>query len=95
MITPSTDSSNNDPDFDPEEITEDAEDFHTDVTPPEVSEGTKDLTSWEDPPKASGGAAPKVLPEDEVPAVETFTYEGVDEADREQRIAAADPDFEP
>ena len=44
---------------------------------------------------ASGKAAPRVLPEDEASIAERLVYEGTDEADRERRIAAADPDFDP
>jgi hypothetical protein len=61
----------------------------------ELSEQTKELTAWDEPPSATGMAAPKVLPEDEVSITEQLVHEGTDEADRERRVAAADPDFEP
>lgn len=86
---------NEDDDIDPEEIQAAADETPTDVTAPEVNEQTKELTEWDEPPAASGTAAPKVLPEDEVSIAEQLVYEGTDEADRERRIAAADPDFEP
>ena len=44
---------------------------------------------------AAGEAVPKVLPEDENAVAEELVEEGVEEADRDQRIASADPDFEP
>jgi hypothetical protein len=84
-----------DPEFDPEEIAEATAEMHTDVTAPEVDEKTEELTVWDEPLAESGRVVPKVPLEDEVPLGETLTYEGVDEADRERRIAAADPDFEP
>ena len=38
---------------------------------------------------------PTVKPEDETSIAEQLINEGTDEADRERRIAAEDPDFEP
>ncbi|HEY5953561.1 MAG TPA: hypothetical protein VIT18_04300 [Terrimicrobiaceae bacterium] len=78
---------------DPREIDAASDETPTDFTAPELSSATKDLIEWDEPPTASGTAAP--LPEDDVPAAEQLVYEGADEADRERRIAAADPDFEP
>ena len=86
---------NDDDKPDPEEIEAASDETPTDVTAPELSPATKDLIEWDEPPTASGAAAPKVLPEDEVPVGEELVYEGSDEADRERRMAAADPDFEP
>jgi len=53
------------------------------------------LTEWDQPPGSSGGPAPTVQPDDEAGLDEELVNEGVEEADRDQRIAAADPDFEP
>lgn len=64
-------------------------------TPPELNKLTKELTEWDEPPAATGTAAHKVLPEDEVSIAEQLVYEGTDEADRDLRLAAADPDSEP
>ena len=86
---------NEDDDIDPEEIQAAADETPTDLTAPELNEQTKELTEWDEPPSASGAAAPKVLPEDEVSIAEQLVYEGTDEADRDLRLAAADPDFEP
>ena len=87
--------SNDDEGPDPEEIDAAADEAPTDFTAPELSSATKDLIEWDEPPTASGTAAPKVLPEDDVPVGEQLVYEGADEADRQRRIAAAHPDFEP
>ena len=63
--------------------------------PNEETEGTAtELTAWDEPTGITGRGAPKVLPEDEIPAAEQLVAEGIDEADREQRLAAEDPDFE-
>lgn len=62
---------------------------------PEVAPGTEELTEWDTPPEATGHAAPKVALEDEVPPHEQAIAEGLEAADRDQRLAAADPDFEP
>ncbi|MGB8168510.1 MAG: hypothetical protein WCF18_13515 [Chthoniobacteraceae bacterium] len=86
---------NEDNEIDPEEILSAADETPTDVTAPELDEQTKQVITWDEPPAATGTAAPKVLPEDEVSAAEQLVYEGTDEADRERRMAAADPDFEP
>lgn len=75
-----------------------ADESPTDVTPPEVDARTEEITEWDDAPAAHGKAAPKVLPgndDDEDTVAAKLVYEGTDEAEREQRIAAADPDFEP
>lgn len=86
---------NEDDEFDPVEIQEAADETPTVVTPPELDAETKNLTTWDEAPGASGRAAPKILPEDETTVAERLVYDGTDEADRERRIAAADPDFEP
>lgn len=94
-MTPHPAEPDEDSDFDPEEVVEAAQDQPADLIPPEVNPTTAVLTEWDAPPSSSGRAAPKVLPEDEVPAAETLIDAGLEEADREKRIAAADPDFEP
>jgi hypothetical protein len=86
---------NDDPDIDPEDILAAAEETPTAEAPPEVSESTEDLTAWDEPPAETGTAAPTVRPEDYVPPVEQLFGEGLDEADRDRRMAATDPDFEP
>jgi hypothetical protein len=81
-----------------EEIADAADETPTDVTPPEVDERTEQLTQWDEPPTAHGVAAPKIVPDeedDEDSTAAKLVYEGTDEAERERRLAAADPDFEP
>jgi hypothetical protein len=84
-----------DPDFDPREI-ESAEFAEPeDEIAPEVDCRTVELTAWDEPPSSSGTAAPKTPMEDEISPGEQLLQEGIDEADREQRLAASDPDYEP
>jgi hypothetical protein len=78
-----------------EELADAADETPTDLTAPELDPRTEDLTEWDDPPAAHGAAAPKVSPDDEDSIAAQLVYEGTDEAERELRIAAADPDFEP
>jgi hypothetical protein len=81
-----------------EEIADAADETPTDVTPPELEARTKQLTEWDDVPTAHGTAAPKVSPDDdddENTVAAKLVYEGTDEAERDRRLAAEDPDFEP
>jgi hypothetical protein len=84
-----------DREIDPQEIETASDETPTDVTAPELDAQTKELTVWDEAPSTLGSAAPKVLPEDEVSIAEQLVYEGTDQADRDRRIAAADPDYEP
>jgi len=86
---------NDDPDFDAEEIEDASSERITPHIAPEVDRKTENITEWDEPPAAAGVSAPKVPLEDEAEVPEELTEEGIDEADREQRIASADPDFEP
>jgi hypothetical protein len=79
----------------PDEIAAAAERTPSDVAAPEVDSQTKHLTKWDESPDSSGHAAHKVPAEDETSIAERLVNEGTEEADRVQRIAAADPDFEP
>ena len=94
-VNPQPPEPNEDDEIDPEEIRAASDETPTDLTPPELSAQTKDLTEWDEVPGSSGKVAHTVLPEDAVPAAEELVEEGADEADRQQRLAAADPDFEP
>jgi hypothetical protein len=85
---------NDDDEVDPEEIESAAEERITPANPPEVDSQTENLTEWDQPATASA-SEPKVPLEDETALAEELTEEGIDEADREQRLASADPDFEP
>jgi hypothetical protein len=83
------------PGADPMEL-EAATDESTDEQgPAELLHTTEKLTEWDEPPTAKGTAAPTVGPDDEATLGQQLVKEGVEEADRDQRIAAADPDFEP
>jgi hypothetical protein len=84
-----------DDDVDPEEIQAASDETPTEIRPPEVDPQAEALTAWDEPPSAKGIEAPKILPEDEATVAEQLVTEGADEADREQRMASADPDFEP
>jgi hypothetical protein len=84
-----------DPDFDPREIESAEFPGPNDEIAPEVDHRTVELTAWDEPPASTGRAAPKTHMEDEISPAEQLIEEGIDEADREQRLAASDPDFEP
>jgi len=82
-------------DVDPEEVDLAGERTPLHPPAPEVPPKMEALTEWDEPPAAIGGQAHKVLPEDEVNIAEELVEEGVEEADRDQRLASSDPDFEP
>ena len=93
--TKDADDGGADADLDNAELIEAAQETDPVKLPPEVSPQTESLAAWDEPPAAAGRAVPKVLPPDEAPVDEQLVREGAEEADREQRIAAADPDFAP
>ncbi len=62
---------------------------------PELSEETEKLVAWDEPPESAGHQAPTTKPEDETSVAADLVEKGLDAAERERRIAAADPDFEP
>lgn len=80
-----------------EELAEATDETPTATTAPELNAKTEELTEWDDAPASHGTAAPKVVPEenDDDTIASKLVYEGTDEAERERRMAAADPDFEP
>jgi len=80
-----------------EELADATDETPTDVTAPELNAKTEELTEWDDAPESHGTAAPKVIPEDndDDTIASKLVYEGTDEAERDRRIAAADPDYEP
>ena len=94
-MNPAPPDSNDAEEFDAEELESATSERVTPDQPPEVSKTTEELTAWDEPSHIAGGSAPKIPMEDEAPAAEKLIEEGMDEADREQRMAAADPDFEP
>lgn len=80
--------------FDPEELDEAVNDRAPDRPAPEVDARTSEVTTWDDPPASHGGSAPKVPPDDEATVGAELVDEGIDVADSEQRVAAADPESE-
>jgi hypothetical protein len=84
-----------DADFDPEELDEAIAEPSTNLVEPEVDAKTEALVDWDNPTASAGSIAPKVSPDDEATVPERLTQDGVEEAERDRRIAAADPDFEP
>lgn len=70
------------------------DDSLTDVTPPELNAATKDVVEWDDAPSSHGHMTTRPYNEEEDSIGAMLVYEGTDEADRERRMAAADPDFE-
>lgn len=87
-------SSDDDSDVAPEEI----EEAVNDTTAPDAAEvdaETKDLTEWDQSPAAAGREIPQVREDDETTIAERLVTDGIEEADRDRRIAASDPDFEP
>jgi len=86
---------NDDEDISPEELDVAADETPADVIAPELTGETKELVEWDEAPEASGHVAPKILPDDEATVAEQLVDEGTDEAERDRRIAAADPDMEP
>jgi hypothetical protein len=84
----------NDEDSDPHALEDATDETAAEPDPPEVTEQTKELVAWDEPPGAAGHEVPPVQPADETSAAEQLVEEGIEEADRDRRIAAADPDFE-
>jgi hypothetical protein len=93
-MNPKTVEPNDDDDFDAEEIEDAAQEGVTPSSAPEVDSKTENLTEWDEPATAPT-SEPKIPFEDETTIAEELVEEGNDEADREQRLASADPDFEP
>lgn len=89
---------NDDPDVDPKDIQAAAEEM-TDpgVDPaPEESPELARVTQWDEAPSTTGTATPKYGGDmDENQVGEELVQDGVESADRDSRLAATDPDFEP
>jgi hypothetical protein len=94
-MKPQSPEPNDDADISPEDLDVASDETPTDVLAPELDAKTKNLVTWDESPAESGKAAPKVRPDDDTSIAEQLVYEGTDEADRDSRIAAVDPDFEP
>lgn len=81
---------------DPQELIDAAqESVTTPELPPEVDETTDELTTWDEAPTASGTQTPERPMDDEANVSELLVDEGIEEADREQRVAAAETDETP
>lgn len=80
---------------DPEELEVAADEAPAPKLAPELSAETEKLVTWDEPPESAGHQAPTTNPEDETSIAADLVEKGIDAADRERRIAAADPDFEP
>lgn len=80
--------------FDPDELDEAVNDQAPKSEAPEIDARTSNVTTWDDPPASHGGSAPKIPPDDEATIGADLVDEGLDVADSEQRVAAADPDSE-
>lgn len=91
---PSGADSLSDPDDSPEEPTP------AEPQAPEVPQGMETVAAWDEPPAASGVRIAPVPPEDEEVSPSSLVTEGIEEAERELRLAAnteseeepADPD---
>ncbi len=95
-MKPNETKSDADPEIDPAEVDAAAQEM-TDpgVDPaPEITPQTENLTRWDEAPGSKGRIAPKVRPEDESAVGQELVQDGVESADRDQRLAAADPDYE-
>ncbi|CAN5597745.1 hypothetical protein BH09VER1_BH09VER1_20220 [soil metagenome] len=55
---------------------------------PEVDRATAEIQEWDESPDSLGHMTPRVLPEDEVSATELLIEEGLEEAERDQRLSA-------
>lgn len=91
MISPTNDED----EIDPKEIEDAADETPGGGEAPELIPRTENLTAWDDSPAESGRVSPRMPMEDEVSPAESLIDEGLDEADRHQRMAAVDPDLEP
>jgi hypothetical protein len=83
------------PEVDPADLEAATDESTMEEGPAELLQSTEKLTEWDQPPGRAGTEVPKVKPDDESTVGQQLVKEGLEEADRDQRIAAADPDFEP
>lgn len=62
-----------------------------DTTGPEAGgEGLEQVTAWDDSPADHGSQSRDILPEDEANIAEVLVQEGLEEAEHDQRVSAAD-----
>jgi hypothetical protein len=84
-----------DPEQDPTELEAAIDETIGRKPAPELPIASEDITEWDQSPGQAGMPVKKVPLEDETSTGQQLVEEGLEEADRDQRIAAADPDFEP
>ncbi len=60
---------------------------------PEVPPEVESVTEWDESPSSVGTHFEAILPEDEAADDEILVNEGMEEADHEQRLSAADEDL--
>lgn len=63
-----------------------------DHTPPELVSGTENLTSWDESSEVSGRRTPKLGIDEGIVDAGRLVEAGIEEADRERRLAAGDDD---
>jgi hypothetical protein len=81
-----------DPEIDPNEMIEASDERVTADSAPEVPAGLEGATEWDTPVSATGTPVRKPDGDDEEAVGTQLVLEGIDEAEREQRIAAAEGD---
>lgn len=90
MKNPTKPQQMEDPEIDPQEMLEASSDVTSPKTPADVPAGLEAATEWDTPVGSSGEVAPKVGLDDEESVGTQLVLDGVEEAEREQRIAAAE-----
>lgn len=90
MKNPAKPQPADDPDVDPNEVIEASDERNTVERAPEVPAGLEGATEWDTPVGATGTPAAKSGLDDEETVGTQLILEGLDEAERERRIAAAE-----
>jgi hypothetical protein len=62
----------------------------TGTAPEEVDQEVENVVAWDQAPEDTGVEGVQVLPEDEANIAETLVREGLEEADHDQRLSAAE-----
>jgi hypothetical protein len=90
-----TQHADTEPAVDPREIEAVLDEEAPGEAAPETTTETQRIVEWDISPDSTGEAAEKSPPDDEATIAEQLVSSGLSEADRDQRLAAVDPDFEP
>ncbi len=64
----------------------------TPTVAPEADPATEEITAWDEPPAQSGHRVPTVPLEDETSVAEQLVQDGIEEAEHDVRVAAAEDD---